>query len=231
MVSDVTDVTLRNVTQHMARRRSCRWCKKQFPSRRKGHQFCSTRCRMAAWRRAAAKRPRERVRSLGGYWPKVRALDWTEVHVDAGRFRDRWWGGFVAWRHTAGGRGRELVVERRGRILPDDLPGPTPVEGIAVLHAFRWMARAGEEGIISTEDPLIVAIDNRPVAAKVGTGNPRGIHRDVWEELAQVTEPFRRGWDLRVMQIRGGDNEADHLARPHEDPEMWTVSHEAESRE
>jgi hypothetical protein len=118
---------------------------------------------------------------------------------------------------------KDELVTRRGRI-DADLPGPTPAEGVAAIHAFRWLSEAERLGTIREQEPVAVLIDNAPVASKAESGNTRGKFAEVWEELARVTEPFRTNEGrLRIRRARTWQNRADALAVRHDHAESWDV--------
>lgn len=223
-----------------ARYRDCKWCETSFRQTRKGHRFCSDRCRKAAHR--ADDSPRSRRRARPGRppgptdrWPHQHVPNpphpsWLDTYVDAGRRGDTFWGAFVGWRYrlvdpegdvAAENVAAERVVQLRGRIA--GVEHITPAEGVAALHALRWIERAVREGTVEAEEPVKLFVDNRPVATKLRKGNPRGRYREVWEAMLAANDGARKAAKLRLRSGRSWDNRADRLAVPHDDPERWTV--------
>lgn len=149
------------------------------------------------------------------------ALSWVEVQLGAGHHRGSWWGAFVAWRRLPDGI-EEALAEAR-RLIAGEWPGPTPPEGVAAMHAFRWLNEADRKGLLRPYEPVVVAIDNAVVDSKVGNGNVRGAHHQVWAELARVTVALRHDPRFRVVQADMCSSRAHGLAVPHDNPEVWRV--------
>ena len=153
----------------------------------------------------------------------VPAPTWLQIYTDAGHSDGAWWGAAVIYRHRYPPEAEpEQLAVLRGRIEPY-YPGVTPAEGVAVVHALRWLDAARAGGVVAADEPVTLMQDNRPVAGKLESGSRWGAFSDVWSALAALTHPLRHKRLLRVVWIRGSANEADAHAQPHSEAEIWTV--------
>ncbi len=211
----------------------CKWCQKSFRRERKGHRFCSGACRIAGWRYTRKHNKslwakRLVLASLASLrkrrWPYVPCQSYVELHFDAGRYHDTWWGSLIGWKCRLGEDRQRIVVEQ-GQI-EGDFPGPTPPEGIAAIYALKWAQKHVKPGEV-----IVIVGDNQPVMSKLQNGSIQGRDREIWEELKLQAELFKKGNRmLQVWTVRSYENEADHLAGQHPNAAVWKIKPPSKGR-